>query len=229
MKWPKGAVDYRDFRLRKINTPQFRHLWWLLFWPIYWLRYPLVEWLNGAAADCHVIHCALDDMLPFSEWFIIPYQLWMACLLAMVVYTLLYDVESFKRYSKFLSVAISISTLIFLVYPSCQNLRPTELPRDNILSDAVRWLYAADTNTNVFPSEHAIGAIAVFAAARRTRGLNTPGRLTAIGVLMCVVALSTLFLKQHSVLDVVAAVPVCAVAWFFTYRKKTVDKQPALR
>lgn len=228
MKLPKPVVDYGGFRLSKINFSEYKHLWWLLFWPIYWLRYPLVEQINATAANCHVVHCPLDDMIPFSEWFVIPYQLWMVCLLAMALYALLYDVDAFKSYSKFLTICMSISTVIFLLYPSCQNLRPSEFPNDNILTDLVRWLYEVDTNTNVFPSEHAIGAIAVFLAAMHTKGLKEPGRLALVGVLMLVIALSTVFLKQHSVLDVIGAVPVCAIGWLFVYRKKTVDKRLAL-
>ena len=42
----KPQVDYRKFRLRNINTPEFRHLWLLLLWPVYWLRYPIIEAMN---------------------------------------------------------------------------------------------------------------------------------------------------------------------------------------
>ena len=56
---------------------------------------------------------------------------------------------------------MTISTAVFIVYPSCQNLRPEQLPRDNLLTGIVQMLYTIDTNTNVFPSEHAIGALVV--------------------------------------------------------------------
>ena len=48
MAFPKPQTDLRDFRLRKINQPQYRHLWWLLFWPVYLLRYFLIELFNPA-------------------------------------------------------------------------------------------------------------------------------------------------------------------------------------
>ncbi len=195
-----------------------RHCWWLLFWPAYWLRYPLIEQLNPAESY-HPIHCALDDRIPFLEWFILPYSLWMVCLVLMALYTLRTDTDSFRRYSKFLVLSMSISTVIFLVFPSCQNLRPAVYPRDNLMTDFVRLLHQADTNTNVFPSEHAIGSIAVICAAAYHPTLRRPKRLVPICALMLLVCFSTVFLKQHSVLDLLAAVPVCAVAWYFTYRK----------
>ncbi len=205
------STDYRHFRLKRINEPQYKHLWWLLFFPIYWLRYPLIENLNPAS-QYHPIYCPLDDLIPFSEWFIIPYTLWMASLVALCLYTVLYDVDSFKWYMKFLTISMSISTVIFLVYPSCQNLRPVAFPRDNLLTKLVAFLYSADTNTNVFPSEHAIGGMAVWLTAVRTKGLRSPGKLIAISVLMLLVCFSTVFLKQHSILDVIAGVPVCIFA-----------------
>lgn len=219
MTVPSPVVDYRSFRLRRIREPQYRHLLWLLFFPIYWLRYPLIESLNPAA-QYHPIYCPLDDLIPFSEWFIIPYTLWMVSMLALCLYTVLYDVEAFKKYMKFLAVSMSISTVIYFVYPSCQNLRPEVFPRDNLLTKCVAFLYGADTNTNVFPSEHAIGAIAVWVAALHTEKLRSPGKIAAIGILMLTICFSTVFLKQHSILDVAAAVPVCAVAYFLCYGKK---------
>lgn len=211
------VYDYRGFRLRNRKDPRYAHLKYLLFWPIYWLRYPLIEKLIPAES-CHPIWCPLDDAIPFVEWFLIPYMLWMVCMLAMAVYTLFYDVESFKRYSRFLIISMSISTMLFLLYPSCQNLRPAEFPRDNLMTHLVGLLYKVDTNTNVFPSEHVIGSIAVFAAAIHTKGFEAPGKRILVGAAMLIVCLSTLFLKQHSVLDVVAAIPVCAVAWIACYK-----------
>jgi len=59
---------------------------------------------------------------------------------------------------------MSLSTVIFLLWPSCQELRPAAFPRDNLFTRCVALLYASDTNTNVFPSEHAIGSAAVWMA-----------------------------------------------------------------
>lgn len=219
MKLPTPAVDYRGFRLSKINQLEYRHLWLLLFWPIYISRYLLVENWNPAAVY-HPIHCALDDIIPFQEGFLIFYALWYVFIAGMHLYTLLYDVDAFKRYSKFLFISMSISSVIFLVYPSCQNLRPAEFPRDNVLTKIVGLLYAIDTNTNVFPSEHAIGSLAVLAAAIHTKSLRSPGKLTVIALLAVLISLSTVFLKQHSILDVLAALPICALAYWICYGRK---------
>lgn len=41
MKLP--LIDYRQFRLSRLNTPQFRHLKLLLFWPIFSLVFCYLE------------------------------------------------------------------------------------------------------------------------------------------------------------------------------------------
>ena len=218
MKLPSPVVDYRAFRCHKLNTPEYRHLLWLLFWPVYTLRYFIIESLNPASGYT-VIHCALDDKIPFCEGFLIFYFGWYLCIVGTHLFTALYDLDTYKRYSKFLVLAMSISTMIFLLFPSCQELRPETFPRDNVLTKTVGLLYMLDDNTNVCPSEHVIGAFAVLAAAWNCKYLRSPGRLACIFVLTVLISVSTVFLKQHSVLDMLAALPVCAVAYYFSFGK----------
>ena len=71
----KPVVDYRQMRFRNRNDPEFAHVKLLLCWVVYFLLYFLTENLIPTDA-CHVIHCALDDIIPFCEWFLIPYVLW---------------------------------------------------------------------------------------------------------------------------------------------------------
>ncbi len=218
-KLPQPQVDYRGFRLNKINQPEYRHLKWLLLWPIYYLRYPFIEALN-TPERCFPVSFWLDEKIPFHESFFIAYQLWMVCLLGMTLYTVLYDIPSFKKYMKFLAISFSISTVVYLVFPTCQNLRPTVFERDNILTKLVQMMYQVDTNTNVCPSEHVIGAMAFLAAAINTKSLRSAGKITVIAALAIIISISTLFLKQHSVVDVIAAMPVCMIAYYFCYCRK---------
>lgn len=217
--FPKHEVDYRQFRLSKINEPQYKHLWLLLYWPIYGLRYLILERFVSVSYY-NPIYSPLDDMIPFQEWFLIPYVLWYVGLVGMQLYTLLYDVKSFKTYMKFLSISMTISTIFFIVYPSCQNLRPEVLPRDNLLTKMVQLIYAIDTNTNVFPSEHAIGALVVLLSSLHAKGLRSPLKTTVITVLTILICMSTVFLKQHSILDVIAAIPITLIAYWICYGRK---------
>ena len=150
----------------------------------------------------------------------IPYVLWYILLIGMHLYTMVYDVDAFRKYSKFLIISMTMSTVIFILYPSYQNLRPVEFPRDNMLTQIVGILYRLDTNTNVFPSEHAIGAIAVFAAYLQLKKVHSPMKTAVFAIITILICLSTVFLKQHSVLDVFAALPICAVSYWICYGGK---------
>ena len=94
MRFPQPETDLRNFRLNKINEPQYRHLWWLLFWPAYLMRYFLIENCNPAQ-NYHVMHCFLDDKIPFREGFLIFYGCWYVFIVGIHLYTLLYDVDTF--------------------------------------------------------------------------------------------------------------------------------------
>ena len=50
---PSGLVDYRGFRLSKLNTPEFSHLLLLLFWPVYGLVFYTLE--RGITTNYHVV------------------------------------------------------------------------------------------------------------------------------------------------------------------------------
>ena len=219
MKILPPAVDYRAFRLRKINDEAYRHLKLLLYWPVYGLLFLYVERFCPVASY-HVMHCVLDDKIPFCEFFLVFYVSWYVLIVGIHLYTLLYDVDTFCRYSKFLCVSMTMSTAIFLLYPSCQDLRPDQFPRDNFLSRVMGFLYTVDTPTNVFPSEHVIGALAALIAAAHTEGLRKPGRLLPLTVLTVLICASTLFLKQHSALDVLGALPICIISYLLCYEKR---------
>ena len=83
--------DYRQFRLRKLNTPEFSHIKLLLFWPVFGLAFLALERFRPHAAY-HVMHCALDDAIPFSEWALIPYLLWFVYLIGALACTFFQDV-----------------------------------------------------------------------------------------------------------------------------------------
>ena len=116
-------IDYRKFRLNRLNTDQFRHLKLLLFWPVFGLLFTYMERLRPVA-HYHVVHCFLDDLIPFYEIFLIPYLLWFLALAGMLLYTLLFDVRSFRRFMWFIMITYSITIMIYLLFPTCQNLRP---------------------------------------------------------------------------------------------------------
>lgn len=214
-------VDYRQFRLRKLNTEPFRHLKLLLFWPIFGVLFTYVERLQPAR-EYDVVHCFLDDMIPFCEYFLIPYLLWFVALVGILLYTLLFDVRSFRKFMWFVIITYLVTVVIYLFFPTCQELRPATFPRDNVFTRFLAWFYTFDTNTNVCPSIHVIGALAVSFTAWHAKGLSTWAWRVFFTLLTVLICLSTVFLKQHSVLDVLAALPLCGVAYRLVFVRPAV-------
>ena len=190
----------------------------LLFWPVFVIRYLLVENLNPAAVY-HPVYCPVDDFIPFLEGFILPYILWYICIVGVHLWLFFRDDPVFVQYSRYLIVSMGISTAIYFLYPTCQNLRPETFPRDNLLTDGVRILYQLDTSTNVCPSEHVIGSIGFFLGIWYATGSGTKRRVVWATAAVLTAA-ATVFLKQHSVVDVIAAIPVCIAAWAVSFAGK---------
>ena len=208
--------DYRQFRLRKLNTPEFSHIKLLLFWPVFGRAFLALERFRPHAAY-HVMHCALDDAIPFSEWALIPYLLWFVYLIGALAYTFFQDVPAFRRMMRFVIVTYTASTVVYFIYPTQQLLRPEVFAHDNALTRAVAWFYTFDTNTNVCPSLHVIGSMAAFFAFWYAPIFSKRGWRIASTVAAFFISIYTVFMKQHSILDVAAAIPLCAIGYYFAY------------
>ncbi len=214
-------VDYRKLRLSNLTSPRYRHLFLLLYWPVYGLMFLFVE--RFYAVDFyHPMHCMLDDLIPFQELFLIPYLFWFVYLIGMLLYTLLYDVQAFRKMMHFIILTYSVTILIYLVYPTCQNLRPAEFTRDNFLTRFMAAFYQFDTNTNVCPSLHVVGSLAVAFTAWNCKALQSRGWKAAFGITAFLICISTVFLKQHSVLDIAAALILCAAAYPLCYARSRI-------
>ncbi len=211
-------VDYRRFRLSKLDTPEFEHLKYLAYWPAFGLVFLMLErfWIRERYWP---MHCAWDDAIPFCEYFLIPYLFWFVFLVGMHVYTLLFDTEAFKNMMRFIIVTYSAAILIYILFPNCQELRPAAFERDNIFTHFMVGWYRFDTNTNVCPSLHVIGSAAVMFCAWDSKRFSTPGWRSAFGLAAFLISISTVFLKQHSVLDVLTASLICASAYFAVYKR----------
>ncbi len=209
--------DYRSLRLRTLTSPAYRHVLMLLYWPVYGLLFLGVERLLRMESYT-VVHCALDDLIPFNEWFLLPYLFWFVYMTGALAYAFFFDVPSFRRMMVFIMVTYSVTIGIYLLWPTCQQLRPASFPRDNPLTRFLGWFYEFDTNTNVCPSIHVLGALAVSVAAWDSPRFRTGPWRAAFSLMTGLICVSTVFIKQHSVLDVLAALPLGALGWFAAKR-----------
>ena len=206
----KPTVDYRDFSLRKLNDPRFSHLKLLGGWLVYFAMYLITEYLNPNNSGT-AVSCSLDYKIPFLEIFVIPYVGWYLLIALSLLYFALYNVENFKRLQIFIIVTQVAAMIIYITFPNFQPLRPDVYPRDNFLTDIVALLQTADTNSNVCPSLHVAYSIGIASIWLKEKDAKWWVK-TAIVIFCILVCLSTAFIKQHSVIDGLVAIPVCILA-----------------
>lgn len=207
----------KKLTLPKLGTvSDYRHFWMLSFWILYLILYVVVE--HAVTTDYWVSYLPLDDKIPFCEYFIVPYCMWHPLLFLMTVYLAFYDVETFRKYMWFVLAGLVSAIVVCWIFPNGQDLRPAEFPRHNVFTWMVSRIYAADTNTNVCPSMHVIGCVGLVAACCESPGLrrrHLQWVMIPLGVLICI---STVFVKQHSILDMFVAIPYSAVAWLVSFQ-----------
>ena len=190
----KSTATAKPFFLRQEN----RYLWFALILPAYLLAFAWVEaWIPADA--CRPTYIPLDDQIPFLEGFIVPYMLWFPMLLAMGLYLARYDHEGFKRYMTYIGVAFFSVIALYLLFPNRQDLRVTQFPRENLFTRLVALVYSQDTNT--------------------CRPLRKPWIQAGIWAGAFLVAVSTVFVKQHSALDILLAVPFSLAVYPVVYRR----------
>ena len=213
MKQP--VVDYREFRLTRLKEPRFSHLKYLWGWVGYFILYFLTENLIPVE-KCHPVHCFLDDLLPFHEAFVIPYVFWYLLIVISLLYFALYNTDSFKKLMTYIIVTQVVAVAVYIIYPTRQDLRPVQFPRDNFLTDIVALLYAFDTNTGVCPSLHVAYSLGIASVWVKEKGVSVWWKSFVV-LAALTICLSTAMIKQHSVVDAFAALPVCLLAEFITF------------
>ena len=213
----KPVVDYREFRLTKLNDPRFSHLKLLLGWVGYFLLYYLTENLIPAE-KCYPVHSWLDDVIPFQEAFVIPYVFWYVLIVISLLYFMLYSIEGFRGLQTFIIVTQAVAMIFYILMPTRQDLRPVEMPRDNVLTWIISIIYSFDTNTGVCPSLHVAYSIGIASAWLKDRAASVPWKIFVV-VAVILICLSTAFIKQHSIVDAFAAIPVCILAELIAFGK----------
>lgn len=183
---------------------KYGHIWVMGYILIY---LPWFFYLERTVTDNYAImHVALDDYIPFNEYFIVPYLLWFVYVSGAVLYFFFTSKPDYYRLCTFLFVGMTISLVVCTFFPNGTDLRVPVNPDKNVFTWLVAMIHASDTSTNVFPSIHAYNSIGVHFAVINCSFLREKKwvRWTSF-VLMALICLSTVFLKQHSAIDVVGA------------------------
>ena len=93
------------------------------------------------------------------------------------------------------------------------------MPRDNIFTDMVKALYRSDTATNLWPSIHVYNSLGIHIGIACSKQFEKKkGIRIASLILSSSIVLSTVFLKQHSLFDVITALILAFIMYLLVYR-----------
>ena len=198
--------------------PKYRHVIPLILYGIIYLSW-FCYLEQTVTKQYTVIHMGIDDYIPFCEVFVIPYMLWFAYVAVVVLYFLLKDKTDYYRVCAFLATGMTIFLVISTLWPNGHHLRLGEFPRDNIFTRMVASLWKTDTPTNLWPSIHVYNSIGAHIAIAKSKHFeNRKGIRIASFILATSIILATVFIKQHSVFDVLTAFALSAIMYLVIYR-----------
>ncbi len=208
--------------IRKIS--ENRGIWLIAAYAAFYL--PWFIWLEKRTLTQYsVIHMAVDDIIPFCEYFIVFYYIWFLYMIASIAYCVFTDRETFYRSFFFIATGMTLFLLISTIFPNGHHLRPAGFPRDNIFTILTAFIYSSDTPTNIFPSIHVYNAIGAHLAISFNRKLKNNRVIKAVSLFTCIgIILSTVFLKQHSMFDVLGALVLAIGMYPLCFHSEYMDK-----
>lgn len=176
--------------------------------------YFLIERLH---TEHFVIHCNIDDFIPFLPIFIIPYILWYIYVPAPLIFEFLTCKKTFPEHIMTFFIGAVPCLICLAVFPSCVDFRPSG-QGSGILYWLCRLIFDNDGPVNVFPSLHCYEAVIVHLLAFAGGPFKDRKILRTISaVIVILICLSTVFVKQHSIIDSVVGV-IWAYVVFIVYK-----------
>ncbi len=200
-------MKYTQYSRLFLMIREHRYLLGTLYAMLYlnWFRF--LEETVTPDSRIHIMRCAADDLIPVLPVFIVPYLFWFAYVLGAIIYFGFHDPDEMTRLGISLSCGMTLCLLICTFFPNGTDLRIPADPGSGPFSGLLWIIQRADTAANVFPSIHVCNTLIVNDAARHSRDFrDRPGILSASAVISLLICCSTVFLKQHSLLDVIGAV-----------------------
>lgn len=184
---------------------------------LYGLLYVWFYYLEKTVVPEYYMFSPLDLKIPFIKEFVIPYLFWYIYMAFGFIYLGIVSKKDYYRLFLFMFFGMAICYTVYWIFPNGQGLRPV-ITENDIFSNIMKGIYAADTPTNVAPSIHVLNSIAIhvgligYEPFRKNKGLM----LTSFA-LMVIISASTVLVKQHSILDGIWAIALSIVLYIGIY------------
>ncbi|MGC4377912.1 phosphatase PAP2 family protein [Fictibacillus sp. Mic-4] len=167
------------------------------------LLHLIYEHLNNGDDGARILVTTIDLHIPFLKVFIIPYVFWYVYLF--IMFTWLCFADRPVYYKTLLSLTIGMG-ICYIIYYFFQTTVPRpEVTGTDLLSSMVKLIYGSDQPFNCFPSIHVFSSYLMILAIRHSQ-LKNRWNVTLITSISWLIILSTMFVKQHVVLDGIAGI-----------------------
>lgn len=163
--------------------------------------------------EVHLIHCALDDLIPFVPAFIYPYLSWFVYI-PVCAYLAMKNLEDpdYRRAVFVLVTGMNIFLIISFAHPTGLALREgIACDLTTLSGNLMKFVQTVDAPKSVFPSMHVYVTLVLQYTLEMQKKI-LPRLAVLIGrIVAALIVLSTMFTKQHSAVDVIGAIVMFAV------------------
>ena len=206
-------------KLKKLLFHDIKHAWFATYYLVVFWQFNLIE-KHNANTKTMISFKPIDNLIPFISFFVVFYLIWFVYVGVTVTTLVFTDKYDFYKLLFNIYIGMSICFIFFLVYPHGQDLRAHLTAHEtNIFDRMVYTVYSCDNPADTAPSIHVLNSIAVTMAITRSEFFRKRyGFIIAAQILNVLIIVSTLFIKQHSIIDVILAIGLSIIMQFFIYK-----------
>ena len=157
----------------------------------------------------HNVKRPVDDKIPFLPWTVLPYCFWFPMIAFYPLIVFRTDPCSYCGYLMTMVMEIVLSVVCYLIYPTSFQ-RP--VPPDGFWGNFMKFIYHGSyRGLNCAPSLHCSSCFLVICVSFTCAGMSLWVRAFTVSIAIMIV-LSTLTTKQHTLIDVLTAVPLFLIS-----------------
>ena len=173
---------------------------------------------NSIITGKYNIHSKIDGMIPFIPIFVLPYLSWFLFIAFAFVIFFIKSREDLLNTFRSINLDMIIAMIIYVLFPNYQSLRPTTYSSD-LFSQLVKLLQIGDSSSSVFPSLHVAISVTLYLGIKNSVCFkdNSIVKFFTL-ILTLLISISTVFIKQHSILDVLAGIFLSFIVYIFVYK-----------
>lgn len=187
-------------------------LLWFIGIPILNINYFLA---SRIAKDGYDLTVAVDKIIPFKPIFIFPYMYWYLYIVIGLVLILLKSRTDYIRAFLSIFIGMCICYLVYYIFPTEIN-RPM-INDTNLVYKLINFIYNIDRPLNCFPSLHVLITYFIMRYTKREKFGGEFYYTQLVGIL---IILSTVFIKQHFIVDIIASLILCEIIIYMVKKFK---------